>query len=337
MTSQRRPLALIVSCGGTISSVPVGASGGAVPRVGAADLVAGLPELAAIADIETQTLSVVPSSDLTLDDVLALRALIDSRARSAPALAGVVVTQGTDTLEETAFALDLLWDDPCPVVVTGAMRHAGIPGSDGPANLLAATATAVSAAARGRGVLVVAGDEIHAAAYVRKTHTHSPATFRSPLAGPLGYVAENEPQLLLTPRRLPRLAVIPRSVGPSPAALVSFGLGDDARMLGAIVTAGYRGAVIEAMGGGHLPASVAGSAELKALVDAMPVVLSSRTGAGRLLRSTYSFAGSESDLLARGLISSGHLDGRKSRVLLSLLLAGGAERAEMERAFAMVP
>jgi L-asparaginase len=338
MTCQRRPLILVVSCGGTISSVrPAGSQAGAAPRLGAADLAADIPELGTIADLETHTFSIVPSSDLNLDDVLALRALIAGRAGRSPELAGVVITQGTDTLEEVAFALDLMWDGPCPVVVTGAMRNASLPGSDGPANLLAAVATAASAGARNIGVLVVANDQIHAAAHVRKTHTHSPATFRSATVGPIGYIVENEAHLLLQPGRRARLARIPELVGPPPAALVTFGLGDDARLLGAVLAAGYRGVVIEAMGGGHLPGGVAQSAELEALVGAMPVVLSSRVGAGHLLRSTYTFAGSESDLLARGLISSGALDGRKARVLLSLLLAGSASRSDVERAFALVP
>jgi len=336
MTRPRRPLVLVVSCGGTISSVRAAdRPGGAAPRLSAADLVTDVPELETIADIEAQTHSIVPSSDLTLDDVLAVRRLVGERARRLPELDGVVITQGTDTLEEAAFALDLLWDGRSPLVMTGAMRNASLPGPDGPANLLAATATAVSAAARDAGVLVVAGDEIHAAAHVRKTHTTSTATFRSPALGPVGYVVENKAHLPMLPRRSPRLTVIPQSVGQSPAALVTFGLGDDARMLAGITGAGYRGTVIEAMGGGHLPSRVAGSAELKALVEAMPVILSSRTGAGHLLRSTYSFSGSESDLLARGLISAGILDGRKSRVLLSLLLASSAERREIEQVFTL--
>jgi len=335
MTGPRRPLILVVSCGGTISSVrPTGRAGGAAPRLSAADLVADVPELAAIADIEALTYAVVPSSDLTLDDVLAVCRLIGDRARRPPEPDGVVITQGTDTLEETAFALDLLWDDQRPIVVTGAMRNASQPGPDGPANLLAATATAACPAARDAGVLVVANDEIHAAALVRKTHTTSTATFRSHALGPVGHVVENTARLPLRPRRSPRLPAIPQSVGPLPTALITFGLGDDARLLAAIADAGYRGAVIEAMGGGHLPSRVAGSAELMALVEAMPVVLSSRTGAGHLLRSTYSFAGSESDLLSRGLISAGSLDGPKARILLSLLLAGAAERGEVEQAFA---
>lgn len=323
----------MVSCGGTISSLRGRTEeAGATPRLSAAELVAGLPELARVADIEAQTYSVLPSSDLTLDDVLALHRLIQERATRAPGLAGVVVTQGTDVLEETAFALDLLWDG-FPLVLTGAMRNASLPGSDGPANLLAAVVTAAGAPARGAGVLLVANDEIHAAAYVRKTHTTDVATFRSPTVGPIGYVAEMRAHLLLMPRRRPPLERIPERVGPSPVALVTMGIGDDARLLGAVLDAGYRGVVIEALGGGHLPRAVAESAELRVLVDRVPVVLSSRVGAGALLESTYTFPGSETDLLARGLISSGDLDGRKARVLLSLLLAAGAEVEHVKEAF----
>lgn len=329
---------LVVSCGGTISSVRggtggVGDAGGAAPRLPADDLVAVLPELAALAEVETHTFSIVPSSDLTLDDAVELHRLVTRRVDTGPELAGVVVTQGTDTLEEVAFALDLLWDRPCPLVVTGAMRNPSLPGSDGPANLLAAVATATSATARGLGVLVVANDEIHAAAHVRKRHTHNVATFGSPTVGPLGYVVERRARVLLTPRRHPPLGAVTGVVNAS-VALLGIGLGEDDRLLGAILPAGYRGLVVEGLGGGHLPRVVAESPALRDLVAAIPVVLASRVGSGELLRATYAFPGSEVDLAARGLLSAGVLDGRKARVLLSLLLAEGAGRDSIEGTFA---
>lgn len=310
-----------------MSSVRSGA--GATPRLGAGDLVAALPELADAAAIEAHTFTTTPSSDMTFDDVLALYRIIMDRSRS---VTGVVVTQGTDTLEETAFALELLWDG-CPLVVTGAMRNASLPGTDGGANLLAAVVTAASPAAAGAGVLVVANDEIHAAAHVRKGHTQNVAAFHSPGHGPVGYVAERAAHLVLLPRRRRRLDSIPDRTGP-PVALLTVGMGDDARLLGAVLHAGFGAVVIEALGGGHLPRRIAESAELKALVDAMPVVLASRVGAGPVLERTYTFPGSEIDLLARGLLSAGTLDGRKARVLLGLLLAGGGGRQEVEAGFA---
>src|SRR3954452_14381836 len=168
--------------------VPDG-GGAAVPALASADLVRSVPGLdAAGVRLTTRDLRRLPGSALTiadLDDVVRVAGeQVDAGA------AGVVVTQGTDTIEETSFALDLRWDRAAPLVVTGAMRHSALAGADGPANLLAAVLTAASRAARDLGCLVVMADEIHAARWVRKSHTASVAAFTSPAAGPLGRVAD---------------------------------------------------------------------------------------------------------------------------------------------------
>jgi L-asparaginase len=326
VTSGGRPVVLVVGCGGSISSVQRGA--GAVPQLDAAQLVADVPGLRDVAEIEARSFSLVPSAYETLDDVIRLR-----RELEGADAAGFVVTHGTDTLEEVAFALDLLWGRDEPVVLTGAMRNASLASPDGPANILASTVTAASPGARGLGVLVVLNDEIHAARSVRKSHTASLAAFASPGAGPLGYVHEGRARIVTRPRRHEPLRV--ESAADVPVALLTLAIGDDGRLLEHLVPCGYRGVVIEAFGGGHFPAAIAESEVLRTLVESVPVVLSSRTGAGEVLRSTYSgWAGSEMDLLDRGLIASGLLDGPKSRVLLTFLLAGGAGRDEMAQAFA---
>lgn len=326
---------LVVACGGTISSRRLGDAVGASPSLSADQLVADLPELAAVAEIEATTFSMLPSPHMTLDEVLRLLRFVESRVADDPAIAGVVVTHGTDTLEEVAFALDLLWRDERPVAVTGAMRNASLPGADGPANLLAAAATAVSPAARGLGALVVFNDQIHAARHVRKSHTANVATFRSPTTGPIGYLAEGRPRIVFAPRWREPLSRRPDSVADAPVALLKMGIGEDDRLISLIRPAGYRGLVIEGFGGGHVTDRIAESAALTELLAQMPVVLSSRAGAGEPLRGTYSgFAGSEVDMMRRGLISSGALDGPKSRVLLTLLLAGQADREEIRSEFA---
>src|SRR5262249_37369809 len=145
---------------------------------------------------------VVPSADITLNDVVRLRGELEAEvAARGDELAGIVITHGTDTLEEVAFALDLLWEPDTPVVITGAMRNASLPSPDGRANVLASAATATAPDARGLGVLVVMNDEIHAARHVRKTHTASLAAFRSPTVGPIGYVTEGEARIVLAPSR----------------------------------------------------------------------------------------------------------------------------------------
>ncbi|HEU0103482.1 MAG TPA: asparaginase [Mycobacteriales bacterium] len=325
------PALLVVTCGGTISSVPPGTGSGAVPRLQAGDLLGELPRLAA--EVETHAFSTVASPELTLDDAVALHALltawVDARG---DADAGIVVTCGTDTLEEMAYAVDLLWARQTPVVFTGAMRHAGLPSPDGPGNLLAASRTALAPSARGSGVLVVLGERIHLACTVRKSHTSDVGTFASPALGPVGWVAEGRPRLVL--RRV-RPRALPPPIGPVPAvALLTASLGDDGRLLPAVAAAGFAGLVLEALGGGHLPSAVAASDGLKGLVEAGPVVLASRVWAGEMLSATYGFAGSEADLLARGLISAGALDAPKARVLTALLLAAGCDRRGVAAGFA---
>ncbi len=216
-------------------------------------------------------------------------------------------------------------------MVTGAMRNPALPGADGSANLLAAALVAASPLARGLGALVVLNDEVHLPLFVRKTHTANPATFRSQLTGPIGWISENRVCIALRPvvRHHIGVPTVPE-VTPQ-VALVTASLGDDGRLLRAVGTLGYNGLVIEATGGGHVPRAMV--EPLADLARNMPVVLTSRTGAGELLRSTYGFPGSETDLLDRGLIHGGILDGLKARLLLMLLLRAQADRETVTAAF----
>lgn len=328
------PRVTVFSLGGTIASTNTGgggAAGGVTPRLGARDLVEAVPQLQEVARLETVAFRQTASGDLTLADLVALAAEITGRFDAG--VGGVVVTQGTDTIEETSFALDLLVPRARPVIVTGAMRNPTLAGPDGPANLLAAVQVAAAPEATGLGTLVVLNDEIHAARFVRKTHTASPATFRSPAAGPLGWVVEGHPRIVL---RVPVLEGIPDGVPEDvpPVALLTSVLGDDSRLIAQVEGLGYAGLVLEAFGGGHVPAHVVPA--LADLASRLPVVLASRTGSGEVLRETYGFPGSERDLLTRGVIPAGFLDGRKARILLSLLLAAGTDRGGVRRAFEQV-
>lgn len=243
------------------------------------------------------------------------------------------MSQGTDTVEEIAFGLDLVCPGDDPVVVTGAMRNSSLPSADGPANVIAAIRVAASDAARGLGALVVLNDEIHAARFVRKSHTQNPATFRSATTGPIGWLAENDVRIALRPTRRFHMSV-PAGAAVRPVCLLKMALGDDGRLLQYLAIAGYAGLVLEGAGGGHVTQDVAAPGKLEALIERMPVVLASRAGSGEVLRATYGgFAGSATDLIRRGVIYAGALDGPKARILLTLLLMRGAERAEIQRAF----
>lgn len=301
---------------------------GVVPTLTGEDLVSAVPGLSEVAEVSASSFRQLPGAHLGLEDLVELAGEIDRLIRRGAT--GVVVTQGTDTIEETAFFLDLLVASEAPVVVTGAMRNPALPGADGPANLLGSIQVAASSAARGLGSLVVMNDEIHAARFVRKAHTQSPAAFVSFPAGPVGWLAEGVPRVGVRLPRTPRLPLPDSALG-DPVALVTLSLGNDGRLLRAVGSSGYAGLVVEALGGGHVPAGVVEA--LSSLADRMPVVLASRAGGGEILRGTYGFPGSETDLIGRGLVPAGPLDGPKARLLLTLMIATEPEPEEIAPAF----
>lgn len=317
-----------LATGGTIASVPGDHAAGAALTLTAEAIMQSVTGIDQVADLRAAQFMQRPSTSITFADLLRLRDEINRRIEDGSA--GVVITQGTDTIEETAFALDLLWAGHASIVITGAMRNPSLPGADGPANLLAAVQVVASGAAKGVGVLVVFNDEIHAARFVSKTHTSRPSAFQSPVAGPLGWISEGRPVIVARPVGRINLNV-PAGANVPPVALVRLALGDDGRILATLAAHGFRGAVIEGFGGGHVtPAMVPA---IERLAAQMPVVLASRTGSGELLRNTYRYPGSELELLDAGAIPAGALDGLKSRVLLSLCLAADPAAENVATAF----
>jgi L-asparaginase len=277
----------------------------------------------------------LPGASLNLQQLREVAALLRTRldgAANSPV--GAVVVQGTDTIEDTAFVLDLLaTQGGAPVVVTGAMRGPQASGADGPANLLAAVTVAADARLHGMGAMVVLNDEVHAARWAQKTHTALTSAFASPGTGAIGAVVEGRLQLFARPEGrvgLPSATIVSNAAVPA-IAQVSLGLGEDGRLLPVLAELGYAGAVIEGMGAGHVPASCAEGAG--ALATQMPVVLCTRVRAGRVFSATYGFPGSETDLLARGLIAGGNLSPSKARLLLALLLSAGTDRSAIAQVF----
>jgi L-asparaginase/archaeal Glu-tRNAGln amidotransferase subunit D len=310
--------------GGTISMTGTD-GGGAVVRLTGADLLRS-PEVEALGiDAEVVDFRAAGSSSLSIADLAELFDAADSAVNNGAD--AVVIVQGTDTLEETSFLLDLWWRLDAPVVFTGAMRNPGLPGPDGPANLVAALRVSACSEARGLGALVALNDEVHAARFVGKRHTSSVGAFVSPNAGPLGRVEEGTVRFLTS---VPRHTPVGTPVRAVRVPLIVAVLDDDGGLFDAV--GDCDGLVVAAFGVGHLRPEVAHrAAELAAT---RPVVLASRTGAGAVHVATYGGPGSESDLVGRGLLPAGTLDPYKARLLLLALLASGQDAAEAAAGFA---
>jgi L-asparaginase len=327
MQASGSPSVAVFGLGGTIAMTQA-PHGGVSPALSASDLLAAVPGLSDVqAELRVRDFRNKPGASLDFSDLYELAAAVNEVLHAG--CVGAVITQGTDTIEEVAYVLDLLLPADAPVVVTGAMRNPTMAGADGPANILAAIRVAASPGARGLGCLVAVNDQVHAARWVQKAHTGSPAAFVSPDHGPLGHVIEGQ---VLIPvrlrRRSPALSPVPRRS--AQVGLATIALGDDGTLIEAIAEH-VDGLVVAAFGAGHVPAAVA--PVLGKLAEHIPVVLASRTGAGPVHRNTYSFPGSERDLLARGLISAGYLNPLKARILLYLLIASGAGDPQIREAF----
>lgn len=315
--------------GGTIAMTPRAGDGGIVPTLGAEDLVSSVASELGI-EARAETIRSVGSASIGVDDIR--EALAWANAQVDDGCAGIVISQGTDTLEETSWLLDLLWKRDEPLVVIGAMRGPAAPGADGPGNVAGALVVASDPQARGRGVLVTLADQIHAARWVVKAHTSSVAAFTSPAAGPVGLVAEKAAHWFAPAGERPSLELSLPTEGDGPwVPLIQTHLMDRGELVRAAVEAGAKGLVVAATGVGHVSEDVADALEEAA--RSIPVVLASRTNAGTVHRNTYGFKGAEMDLIQRGLVPSGWLNPLKARLLLFLVLANGGSRETVMHAF----
>lgn len=288
-----------------------------------------LDEVSEIAEVDTISFMKSSSSALLIKDIINLSVKIKSLIEEG--YEGFVVIQGTDTIEETAFILQLIMDTDIPIIVTGAMRNPDMRGADGPANILASIRVAANNNCRGLGTLVVFNDEIHSGYFVRKIHPQSTEAFGSEFSL-LGYLAEGIPSIRLKPieRRIPYINLVTDDV--PDVHLYSVPIGDDGKLLTKYLDFEYKGLVLEGLGGGHTPTELVDS--LEEIAKEMPVILSTRIGVGDTLTSTYTgYPGSEISLLSKGLISAGFLDGRRSRILLTLLLMSDCNLEEIKDAF----
>jgi L-asparaginase len=328
------PLVWALSTGGTIAGAGASSTNVAEYKAGSIlgeDLIKAVPEIKQYANVKVEQIVNVSSTDVTLDNLLTLANRINAIFAKDPTAAGVVLTHGTSTLEETAYFLNLTVKHERPVILVGSMRPATAISADGPLNLLNAVRTAISSEARGKGVLVVMNDEINGARDVTKTNTHRVETFRSPELGFLGYVDEDKVTFYRAStkrhtvnsefdvsniREFPKVDIIYSYIEPS------------VTMIQALHSSGVKGIVFAGTGAGVLPTSL--KEALKTILSSPSVlkpvlVRSSRTGNGRVIgRKEYD------DL---GFIPADTLSPQKSRILLMLALTRTNDLSEIKRMF----
>lgn len=329
MTAPPAPRArlLMVFTGGTIS-MTVLPGVGAVPARSGGEILARVPGLDAVAEVEVEDFDRLPGPHWTPARIVELARHLADRL-SGGAFAGAVVTHGTDTLEETAYLLDLILEGARPVVLTGAMRTADDPSWDGPANLLAAARCAVAPEAAGHGVLVVMDGAVYAAAGVTKMHTEAFGAFGDPRHGPAGEVESDRVRLRApAPRRAPLCG---GRLEPE-VALVPAAVGIDGRPIRDALSGGAKGIVVEALGRGNVPPAMV-PAIRQALASGVPVVVASRCLRGRTA-PRYGYEGGGARLFEAGVLFAGDLSAAKARLKLMVLLGAGAKRAELAAAFA---
>jgi L-asparaginase len=312
----------ILFTGGTIGMRFDPASGGNVPALDGAAIIERTPGLAEIADIVPIDRGLTPASHFSFADVLAIGAALQAELDD-PTIDGAVVVQGTDTIEETAFAWDLVLRSEKPVIVTGAMRASHEDGYDGPDNLRRAVAAAAAPALRAAGVVVSLAGTLEPADDVTKMHTTALDTFRSPDAGSLGRVAADL-AVEVARARGPRRSIRPAPFDGAVVHHVQAGIGTDGALLDAAVDAGAAGVVVAATGAGNTHAGLLAAAE-GAMARGVTVVLASRCPAGAV-STAYAFPGGGGTWVRAGAIPAGTLCAIKARVALALGLGAGLDR-----------
>jgi L-asparaginase len=312
---------VVVSTGGTIASRPDKATGKLVPALSAEDLLETL-DWPDAPPLEVDELAQVPSWEIFDELAFALAARVEQQLERA-AVDGVVVTHGTDTMEETVYLVDRSVESEKPVVVTGAQRTSDAADADGPRNLRDAIAVAAAAESRGRGAMILFAGEIHAAREVRKVHTSALDAFASPGYGPIGHVDGGCVVFRRRPERRPALRPATRSAAPR-VDLIRLHAGSDERFVRFAAETGARAVVLEATGRGNGNVRVV-DAVREATEAGVLVVVCSRCAAGRV-EPLYGRGGGR-DLEEAGALFAGDLAGPKARVLLQVAFAAGVDPA----------
>lgn len=305
----------VIFTGGTISMKVDPRLNAAIPGLTSEEIMGMVTNIEKFTEIERINFGEYPGPHIDPEMMMELSKLVKNTI-SRDDITGVVVTHGTDTLEETAYLLDLTIKPKKPIVIVGAMRNSSELGYDGPSNLSAAICTAISKEAVNKGVLVVMNNEVNAASEVTKTNTLSLDTFKSPEFGPLGIVDNDE---VIFYRDIINHDHIETENIESKVALLKSVAGMDSDLIDYCIGAGYKGIVVEAMGRGNVPIEMYKGIK-RSIEKNIPVVIVSRCPTGRVL-DTYGYPGGGKNLRNIGAIFGNNLPGQKARIKLMLLLS----------------
>lgn len=325
-TPDTLPVIVVLSTGGTIASTRGAESEGFTSSLQGEDLIAAVPGLDQLAVVEVQNVANVGSTNMTP----ALWLEVSRRANAAlrrDEVAGVLVTHGTDTMEETAYFLDLTVTSEKPVIMVGAMRAATEWDADGPRNLLDATRVALSDEAPGMGTMVVLNGEIHAAREVTKTHSLAVETFDTPEFGALGIVDAEGVRFYRAPLRRQSIPVAEGAALPVVDIIPNYA-GSDGRLIRGLLKEGpVDGLVVDASGAGNIAGALF-EAVREARSLGIAVVVTSRTHAGRVL-PLYAGGGGGTTLRDLGCVFADNLSAQKARVLLIAALTRTRDSQEL--------
>ncbi len=319
---------VIVTTGGTIAMTRDPVTGSSVPALRPDRHISHIEQLRTIAKTEHYDFSNVPSPHMTPEILWRLSTVVDSILQRED-VSGVVITHGTDTLEETAYFVDLTINTPKPVVLTAAMRNIDELGTDGPRNVVSSVRVAVSDYAQELGTTVCVNDEIHAAVDVTKTYTSNIATFESPGSGPLGII--DEESVIIHRRPVFRKTYSVDCIEQSVALLKTF-VGDTGDLARFLPEKGYKGLVLEAFGSGNVPVPVHDAVKWLIEKHSMPVIITSRCFKGRVL-GTYGYTGGGRSLKNIGAIFAQGLSSQKARVKLMVVMGMSKEVSHISREF----
>lgn len=321
------PKIVVISTGGTIAMKEDPYSGAPIPALSGDELMRAVPEIRSLAEIETIEFSNIPSDYMTPQKWLELAALVN-KTLSRSEVTGVVITHGTDTLEETAFFLDLVLESNKPVVCIGAQRNASEADSDGPRNLRNAVRQILSPQSAGMGVTITMNEFIHSARAATKAHTSNVETFQSGDYGHLGAVDADRVVFFRRPLRRQHFS-LPREL--PRVEMVTMYAGADGKLLEHALEDGAKGIIVAALGMGNVNQPFYQSIE-KALRGQIPVVVSTRVPRGRV-QPHYGFVGGGATLQKIGAVFSDDLSPWKARILLMLALANSMESDRLQSLF----